>query len=746
MEINLIESSNYLSNENKINKKHNKFNEDIMILDKSFYSNENNDNEEKNKDPIFILTIELEKGRIEKLKIYSDSNADNLATNFCNNFTLDEKTYEYLKEKIEYLLNEYKKNKNIKIQKYSNEINNNLERESKEFEIEENKSDYFNNYLDSKNKNKSNKKENNRSYISKGFDINNITLKKNNIIKQRKIIRNNTDKKIFHNIKSTPKSISSKTQSCSKSSIKNFNQISKINDYFLDKNKMNNDKNNSKINTYYNYYSSKSINNIKIDNNLLIPNNKIKNITNRDNKKNINDENYYLKKLLQDNEPEIKSRKKSPYYRSFIYKNESIGKNMTNFDTHSTSKINTDTFITNNTSSRIILDDIKFSKENPIIINDKKINNYGQYLYEKSKITKLEKQNEISKIQRHGAMEEYKLCSFMPKTNIKKTSNIKSKYKDNKKEIKLNEEEFNFKPKINNNYNTDLTFEQRLVIFNNLYKKRNEELKHYFLNSKYDEKGNELFRPKINFKQSYNLKKEEDIDIFNKNYSYYKKYNFNKKQLIKKFYNDNDINNHKICPKEKTEKILNDVYSKVFTKLFNDLDSDQDNLITRLYINTSNIPDSILKIIEPILKELKDDNQTLNCEEFILVMIRLFEDTPLVDKQKLINYYKNKIKIDNKNIKRAQTPNHYTLFSTDNNILKNNSSYNSIFLNKKEKIGINYKNKNLNILEKKYELSDDYNGLNKNKKYDINIKNEVYDGLNPISRYTFNNYLKQVKY
>ena len=127
-------------------------------------------------------------------------------------------------------------------------------------------------------------------------------------------------------------------------------------------------------------------------------------------------------------------------------------------------------------------------------------------------------------------------------------------------------------------------------------------------------------------------------------------------------------------------------------------------------------------------------------------MIRLFEDTPLVDKQKLINYYKNKIKIDNKNIKRAQTPNHYTLFSTDNNILKNNSSYNSIFLNKKEKIGINYKNKNLNILEKKYELIDDYNGLNKNKKYDINIKNEVYDGLNPISRYTFNNYLKQVKY
>lgn len=75
----------------------------------------------------------------------------------------------------------------------------------------------------------------------------------------------------------------------------------------------------------------------------------------------------------------------------------------------------------------------------------------------------------------------------------------------------------------------------------------------------------------------------------------------------------------------KTDKLLNDLYVKTFTRLFKDLDSDQDNLITSFNINTSNVPKPILKIIKPILKELKDDNQTLNCEEFILVMIRFLK-------------------------------------------------------------------------------------------------------------------------
>ena len=281
MEINQIESSDYISNEKKLNKKHNKFNEDIIILDKSFYNDESKNNEEKdiNKNPIFILTIELEEGKIEKLEIYSDSNSDNLAQKFCNDNNLDETTYQYLKEKIEYLLGEFQNNKDKNIQKYINEINNNLniENENKEFIIEENKSDYFNNYINDKNK--SNIKEN-KSSISKGFDINNITIKKNIISKHRSIIRSNTDKKFYKNIKRTPSQASyKKNQTCEKSSIKSSSQTSIITNYLLDKNKIYNKKKNEKVDIYYNNYASKSLNKIKIDNNYKCSNN-FKNITN----------------------------------------------------------------------------------------------------------------------------------------------------------------------------------------------------------------------------------------------------------------------------------------------------------------------------------------------------------------------------------------------------------------------------------------------------------------------------------
>jgi hypothetical protein len=316
----------------------------------------------------------------------------------------------------------------------------------------------------------------------------------------------------------------------------------------------------------------------------------------------------------------------------------------------------------------------------------------------------------------------------MPKTNIKINSNIQSKYKETKSQKTIvNESKFQYKPKINNNYNTDLTFEQRQEIFNNLYKKRNEELKKYFKNSKYDEKGNELFKPKLISKQLNN--NENNENIFDKNYSYYKKYDLNKKQLFKKFYKT-EINNNNFCSKEETDKIINETYSKIFTKLFKDLDSDQDDLITSLSINISDIPENILKILKPILKEMKDDNQTLNCEEFILVMIRLFKDISLVERQNLINYYRNKIKYANQNMKRPKTPiyfmnDQYTIndiFINNSNFPKSNSTKYFNSNNRNEKLAYKYEKKVINDIQNINKLNNEYNGLEKNKYYDRNFK------------------------
>ena len=707
-------------------KKFQKFNEDIIILneDDSFTKKENE--EELNNNPIFTLTIELEMGKTEKIDIFPNTDPYNLANNFCIEHNLGISTFQYLKEKIEYLIEEYKSNKNLDIKKCINDINKDFNEMNSNYIIEENNENISNNVdkenvknINEDNKNNKfdyfsyflNKSKNqsfqNKSYLSSKInDINNATSKNN---------RNN-------NINNSNK--------INKSCKTNFEQKYKkemkirqdINQYLNSREKNNNiDK---KVNNYYDIYKS------SVQPKSNKPEKKIKS--------NIEQKEPYINKFFTKKEI---TRKKSAYFRSLLSKNESIGRNKTSDNTYSSSKIILDSAKTNRSNSgKIFLSGMKLTEDNQLIINNKPISNYGQYLFEKGKIEKKQKQEEINEIQRLDDLEQYKLCSFMPKTNIKRNRNVHSKYMDNNKLI-LNEEKYDFKPKINNNYKTDLNFEQRQTVFKNLYKQKNEEMKKYFKNNKYDEKGNELFKPKLISRQIHT---EKNIDIFNKNYSYYKKYNMNKNQLIKKFYNhDYYLKDKNKCSKKQTNKIMNDLYSKVFKLLFNELDSDHDDLITSLTINLKYIPKFILTILEPILKELKEDEQSLNCEEFILVMKRLFEDTPMLEKQKLINYYQNKNIINNYNnnmTKRIRTPHHsnlnsyYKYYSSINNTNESKAySSKSIALTKQ-------KEKETENNEKSF---DDSEG--NHKENHVNNINDLNSGFDAISQYTFNNYLKQVK-
>ena len=743
-------------------KKIKKFNEDIIILndDDSYIKNDNNEEiNEINEHPIFTLTIELEIGKTEKIDIYQNSDPYNIANNFCIEHNLGISTFQYLKEKIEYLLDEFKSNNNLDVKKCMNDINkdfNNMNNNN--YIIEENneninqnnqsnkysnninnnddninkanKLDYFSYFL---NKHKNHLSHYRNLVSSKTNDENNSTITKNKINKNKK--RN--------------KSFETNIVKNHKKEIQIRNDVNK----YLDSKEKNNYNIDKKIANYYDHYKSsilheeekvdiKKINNN--ENNLSSARNKIKSRTNID-QSNIQEESYFNNILTKN---EIR-RKKSAYFRSYISsKNESIGRNKTsdNTNTCSTSKINIDSIITNRTQNRKLnnLSGMKFNNDNPIMLNNKTINNYGQYLFEKSQIEKKRKQNELNEIQRIDNINKYKSYSFMPQTNIRKNRDIHSKYLDNDKIILNNEEEkYDFKPKINNNYKTDLNFEQRQKIFNNLYKRKNEEMKKYYINNKYDEKGHELFKPKLISKQ---IKLEKNTDIFNKNYSYYIKYNNNKEQLMKKIYKSEiEQNNKNFCNKNNTNKIMDELYNKIFKKLFNELDSDHDDLITSLTINLNGISKSIIKILEPILKELKEDEQTLNCEEFILFMKRLFEDTPMFEKQKLINYYQTKLKFENnfnnnKQLKINKTPYHSTNLSSYycNNInnAKNNYSTKSINTNEQNEFNI----ENIN------EENNESNYSDKNDKENENDISDINSGLDVISKYTFNNYLKQIKY
>ena len=336
--------------------------------------------------------------------------------------------------------------------------------------------------------------------------------------------------------------------------------------------------------------------------------------------------------------------------------------------------------------------------------------NYIKYLSERNKLLKEEKDKEILSIQKEldkfdskknlnnkninpnniYDIENYNNNNYLQCNNqflgnkINAQTHNTNYYNKNISLRKLNklkeeyDQKYSFQPVINDNYKTDLTFNERLSIFNNISKQKKEELKNNLSNLKADENGQEFFKPKLISKQyfSNNIKKNKNkineienndkIDVFNKNYLYYKKYNSNKEKLYNKYYYSYTNEPH-IYSKIESDKLINEANTKAFSNLFNELDSDQDNLITSLTINLNNIPDNVLKIIEPLLIELKEDNQTLNQDEFIKAMTKLFENISSTDRRQIINEYnkrrqnningnnkKSLINSYNKNIKKPR--------------------------------------------------------------------------------------------
>ena len=475
------------------------------------------------KDPIYIMTLELEKGKPEELKIYSDSDPIQLASYFCKKHNLDYNGLDYLKEKIQTLLNQ-----------------NNINLISSEKEEVTNNSNNINDNYKGNNLNYQNK-------INNDLKSPKQNRKKINILDNKKERRN--------------KSSSKKQSHKCKARIENNENSDKI------------------FNKLYKEIKYKDIKNENRYNNQL--NNKIREISNINNN---------------------------------IYNSEKINK------------------------------------------NNNKINNYREYLNERNRQLKLGREKELCDLQKqinnnkniindinNNSIKNYKKKNYFFNTNQN------SKYKKEKIDKKINnrisnilkeyEQKYSFHPSINGNYKTDLTFEQRQAFYKNLYKKRKEELKNLYLNSKKDENGYFYFKPKLISKSYYNEDYKNKNDIFNKNYIYFRKYDLDKEELFKKYYN---IKNEPIIyTKKKNEKIINETKMKTFINLFKDLDSDQDNFINGININITKIPKNVYNIIEPLLNELKEDNHSLNKEEFLIAMDRLFDDISSIDRRIIINAYSN---------------------------------------------------------------------------------------------------------
>lgn len=96
----------------------------------SYQRNFNNeDYNERLEEPLYIMTLELERGKSEKLKIYPNSDPLTLAIEFCQVNNLDEDAVKYLASEIENLMNKNKFNNGDEI----NVTNENLDNTQEEF-------------------------------------------------------------------------------------------------------------------------------------------------------------------------------------------------------------------------------------------------------------------------------------------------------------------------------------------------------------------------------------------------------------------------------------------------------------------------------------------------------------------------------------------------------------------------------------------------------------------------------------
>jgi hypothetical protein len=79
--------------------------------------------------------------------------------------------------------------------------------------------------------------------------------------------------------------------------------------------------------------------------------------------------------------------------------------------------------------------------------------------------------------------------------------------------------------------------------------------------------------------------------------------------------------------------------TKIFLHLFEVLSDKTSNLINGKEVDLSEIPEKIQNILMPLLSELKEQNETLTLDEFIMASKHLYATLPIHFKQNLMDWY-----------------------------------------------------------------------------------------------------------
>ena len=258
--------------------------------------------------------------------------------------------------------------------------------------------------------------------------------------------------------------------------------------------------------------------------------------------------------------------------------------------------------------------------------------------------------------------------TFMPKIdkNSRKmtegrTNNVpryeqlyKTKVDKKKLEKKIYDEKNMFKPKTNKNYKPErngkagtsqnkkmaeyasLTFEERQKKFVEKVEEKREKLKEQ-KNTNIDTKtGKKYFKPTINKNKKLDDERKNK-PIYIELYSDSEKYKIKKEELEKKVLELEQFNTE-FKASVRSEELYDKQKNIAFEKVFKRLDSDKDGKISNNNIDLYGISKRILKIITPILDELKSGKGTISLEEFVQKCEKIYGNLNYADKKELFIY------------------------------------------------------------------------------------------------------------
>ncbi len=299
-----------------------------------------------------------------------------------------------------------------------------------------------------------------------------------------------------------------------------------------------------------------------------------------------------------------------------------------------------------NSNTTLILEESKKNRIN--YKNDKSLLNYKDILDKKMKKLKDKyKEEEYSFIPTFNS----KSLKIENKKHLSKKERINIMYKSkekNKKRLKQIETEMyqncSFKPEFTDYSKGNLinkSFEERQKIYYIKSKEKRNKL-YQEINEPFDNKtGQEFFTPVINENNNNTFYLSRSKDVFDYLYSKAEK-KMDKSNTQKSFSN---LEKKNLSIDDSSNKIYEKKKYKTFEKIFDLLDSDNDNKISNNNIEISKIPKNVIKVLNPLIEEVKNSEDPIFKDDFIEGCFKLYQVLNFDDKQTIMRFPENENRI-----------------------------------------------------------------------------------------------------